>query len=41
MPIVQCEWSKPPRVTPTSASNLIYTTPMVADLDLDKEPGEL
>ncbi len=41
-PTVQCEWQVP--VDPldkTKASTWIYTTPMVADLNLDKDPGKL
>lgn len=42
-PVVQCEWSgvaDPPN-DPTSKSTYIYTTPMVADLNLDNDPDKL
>lgn len=41
-PTVQCEWQAPPDpLDKTKASTLIYNTPMVADLNLDKDPGKL
>ena len=40
-PIVQCEWSAPEPGDPTINSTLVYTTPLVADLNLDKDPGKL
>ena len=41
-PEVQCEWTAPKDPNdPTKASTLIYTTPIVADLNLDKDPDKL
>ncbi|WAS94965.1 FG-GAP repeat domain-containing protein [Nannocystis punicea] len=42
-PVVQCEWSAvaDPANDPTKNSTYIYTTPMVADLNLDNDPGKL
>lgn len=41
LPTVQCEWLGPPAGDPTAASVGIYTAPLVADLNLDKDPGRL
>lgn len=41
-PALQCEWLAPSDpADPTKASTLIYTTPTIADLNLDKDPGKL
>jgi hypothetical protein len=41
-PVQQCEWLAPPDpMDPTKASNRIYVTPAVADLNLDKDPLKL
>lgn len=42
-PVVQCEWSGvvDPATDPTKNSTYIYTTPMVADLNLDNDPLKL
>jgi hypothetical protein len=41
-PAVQCEWTVPKDPNDkTKASTLIYTTPIIADLNLDKDPGKL
>lgn len=41
-PVQQCEWSGPTDPDdPTKASTLIYTTPIIADLNLDKDPDKL
>jgi hypothetical protein len=42
-PAVQCEWYAvaDPQNDPTSKSTYIYTTPMVADLNLDNDPLKL
>jgi hypothetical protein len=36
-PTIQCEWVGPPAGDPTSALNWIYSTPVVADLNLDSD----
>lgn len=35
VPTVQCSWARAPMGDPTAAANLIYTSPIVADLNLD------
>ncbi|MCY1009189.1 hypothetical protein OV079_27215 [Nannocystis pusilla] len=40
-PTLQCEWTGTAADDPTVASNRIYTTPSIADLNLDKDPGKL
>ena len=41
-PTVQCEWLGTPDPTdPTAGSVNVYTTPIVADLNLDDDPGKL
>lgn len=41
-PTVQCEWASPADPgDPTYGSINVYTTPMVADLNLDNDPGKL
>lgn len=41
-PSLQCEWKAPVDPNdPTKASTLIYTTPTIADLNLDKNKGKL
>jgi hypothetical protein len=40
-PTVQCEWAGAPMGDPTAASIYVYTAPIVADLNLDKDPGKL
>lgn len=41
-PTVQCEWAAPSDpADPTSGSIYVYTAPIVADLNLDKDPGKL
>ena len=41
-PAIQCEWVGPQNPQdPTNASTLIYTTPIVVDLNLDKDPNKL
>lgn len=41
-PALQCEWKAPVDPNdPTKASTLIYTTPIIADLNLDKNKGKL
>jgi hypothetical protein len=41
-PVVQCEWSGPTDPTdPTAGSIAVYTAPIVADLNLDNDPGRL
>ncbi|MCY0989643.1 hypothetical protein OV203_21070 [Nannocystis sp. ILAH1] len=40
-PTLQCEWTGTAPDDPTAASNRIYTTPSIADLNLDKDPGKL
>lgn len=35
LPTVQCEWTSAPVGDPTRASSFVYTSPMVADLNLD------
>ena len=41
-PTLQCEWTAPADPNdPTKASTLVYTTPTIADLNLDKDPGKL
>jgi hypothetical protein len=35
LPTVQCEWASAPAGDPTRASAYVYTSPMVADLNLD------
>ncbi len=41
-PVIQCEWAGPvDPLDPTKASTLIYVTPAVADLNLDKDPDKL
>ncbi|RLB56648.1 MAG: hypothetical protein DRJ42_02780 [Deltaproteobacteria bacterium] len=41
LPTVQCEWTGPAAGDPNTASALIYTAPIVADLNLDEDPGRL
>lgn len=41
VPVVQCEWLGPPAGDPTEGSAAIYTAPLVADLNLDQDPGRL
>lgn len=40
-PVVQCEWLQPAAGDPTEAFIDIYTAPVVADLNLDDDPGKL
>lgn len=41
-PAIQCEWGGPSDPNdPTSQSILVYTAPIVADLNLDLDPGKL
>lgn len=41
-PTVQCSWAAPADAAdPTSGSVYVYTAPIVADLNLDKDPGKL
>lgn len=41
-PTLQCEWTGPPDPNdPTKTSTYIYTTPTIADLNLDKNPNKL
>jgi hypothetical protein len=40
-PVVQCEWTDAPDGDPTKGVYDIYSTPMVADLNLDLDPGKL
>src|SRR5690606_6536934 len=41
-PALQCEWTGPGDPNdPTNGSTLIYTTPTIADLNLDLDPGKL
>jgi hypothetical protein len=41
-PVVQCEWEAPSDPgDPTAGSVNIYTAPMIADLNLDLDPGKL
>lgn len=40
-PQVQCEWSGPPAGDPTAKLTEIYSTPIVADLNLDLDPNKL
>ncbi len=41
-PVVQCEWSGPADPNDKTKSSVsIYTTPLVADLNLDKDPHKL
>ncbi|MBK8264691.1 MAG: VCBS repeat-containing protein [Nannocystis sp.] len=41
-PVVQCEWTGPNNVNDlTNLSHYIYTTPLVADLNLDDDPDKL
>ncbi len=41
-PVMQCEWTGPGNPQdPTNGSTLIYTTPIIADLNLDKDPNKL
>jgi hypothetical protein len=41
LPTVQCEWTGPDASDPNPASAMIYTAPIVADLNLDEDPGRL
>ncbi|AKT43722.1 FG-GAP repeat domain-containing protein [Chondromyces crocatus] len=42
VPTVQCEWAGPTAPgDPTAASIYVYTAPVVADLNLDLDPGKL
>lgn len=41
VPVTQCEWSGPKPGDPTEASTLVYTAPLVADLNLDHDPDKL
>ena len=41
LPVVQCEWIAPAAGDPTEGSANIYTAPIVADLNLDLDPGRL
>ena len=41
VPVSQCEWAGPPEGDPTAGSTGIYTAPIVADLNLDLDPGRL
>jgi hypothetical protein len=41
-PTVQCSWEAPPDpLDPTATSTSIYTAPMVAELNLDKDPDKI
>lgn len=40
-PTVQCEWESPPMGDPTEGSVLVYSSPTVADLNLDGDPNKL
>jgi hypothetical protein len=40
-PAVQCEWTGPAAGEPGPQLTRIYTTPMVADFDLDGDPGTI
>src|SRR5690606_36297033 len=40
-PVVQCEWSGPAADDIEPRSKRVYTAPMVADLNLDEDPGRL
>ncbi|MCA9662525.1 MAG: VCBS repeat-containing protein [Myxococcales bacterium] len=41
-PVAQCEWNGVDDANdPTKGSTLIYTTPIIADLNLDKDPDKL
>ena len=40
-PTVQCQWTGPAAGDPTASMTEIYTTPMVADLNLDLDPGKI
>lgn len=40
-PAVQCEWAGPAAGDPTAAFVNVYSTPVVADLNLDKDPNRL
>lgn len=40
-PSVQCEWAGPAAGDPEPRSSLIYTAPLVADLNLDGDPARL
>ncbi len=41
-PVVQCEWNGVGDANdPTKGSTFIYTTPIIADLNLDKDPNKL
>ena len=41
VPVMQCEWVGPAAGDPTEGSSNIYTAPIVADLNLDLDPGRL
>ncbi len=41
VPQVQCEWTGPADGDPEPRSSRIYTAPIVADLNLDEDPGRL
>ncbi|MBK9264255.1 MAG: hypothetical protein IPM54_31190 [Polyangiaceae bacterium] len=41
-PVVQCSWEKPADAAdPTINSTSIYTAPIVAELNIDKDPGKI
>ncbi|MBX3274974.1 MAG: hypothetical protein KF729_32215 [Sandaracinaceae bacterium] len=41
LPVVQCEWAGPAADDPAPDASRIYTAPVVADLNLDDDPGRL
>jgi hypothetical protein len=41
VPTAQCEWSDAPDGDPTKGFSLVYTAPLVADLNLDLDPAKL
>ncbi|HJL16529.1 MAG TPA: VCBS repeat-containing protein [Sandaracinaceae bacterium LLY-WYZ-13_1] len=41
LPVVQCEWAGPADDDVEPRSGAIYTAPIVADLNLDEDPGRL
>lgn len=40
-PTIQCEWTAPPADDANPSSSWIYSTPIVADLNLDGDPAQL
>ncbi len=40
-PVVQCQWTDAPVGDPTRGYRRVYTTPIVADLNLDQDPSKI